>query len=221
MVGEVVITPRRLGPDDLSGCLQLDRIALKGLWTKQVMYEASVGIPLIMAGPEVPDGHECTTSAACVDISATALDMFGLAPDTEAPGRSLRELASLPDDPDRTVFAEYHDGGSSTGAFMVRWRDWKYVHYTGLPPQLFDLQADPHELVDLGTDTSQRAVVAREDGARRLAAICDADAVNARCFADQEKRIEALGGRETCRNAYLFNHTPTPDEQGAMERPDA
>ena len=174
-----------------------------------------------MAGPEVPDGHECTTSAAFVDISATALDMFGLAPDTEAPGRSLRELASLPDDPDRTVFAEYHDGGSSTGAFMVRWRDWKYVHYTGLPPQLFDLQADPHELVDLGTDTSQRAVVAREDGARRLAAICDADAVNARCFADQEKRIEALGGREACRNAYLFNHTPTPDEQGAMERPDA
>ena len=198
-----------------------DMLGEKGLWTKQVMYEASVGIPLIMAGPEVPDGHECTTSAAFVDISATALDMFGLAPDTEAPGRSLRELASLPDDPDRTVFAEYHDGGSSTGAFMVRWRDWKYVHYTGLPPQLFDLQADPHELVDLGTDTSQRAVAAREDGTRRLAAICDADAVNARCFADQEKRIEALGGREACRNAYLFNHTPTPDEQGAMERPDA
>ena len=197
-----------------------DMLGEKRLWTKQVMYEASVGIPLIMAGPDVPDGRECTTPAAIVDISATALEMFGLAPDAEAPGRSLRELAATPDDPDRTVFAEYHDGGSSTGAFMVRWRNWKYIRYTGLVPQLFDLEADPDELVDLGADTSERAIAAREEGARRLAGICDADAVNTRCFADQAKRIEALGGRDACRNAYLFNHTPTPDEQGAMERLD-
>ena len=35
MVGEVAINPRKLGPEDLNACLQLDRIALKGLWTKQ------------------------------------------------------------------------------------------------------------------------------------------------------------------------------------------
>ena len=132
----------------------------------------------------------------------------------------LDQLAATPDDPDRTVFAEYHDGGSSMGAFMVRWRNWKYIHYTGLVPQLFDLEADPHELVDLGADTSERAIAAREECVRRLAGNCKAEAVNARCFADQAKRIEALGGRDACRNAYLFNHTPTPDEQGAMERPD-
>lgn len=197
-----------------------DMLGEKGLWTKKVMYEASVGIPLIMAGPDIPDGRECKTPAAFVDISATALEMFGIAPDAEAPGRSLRELAATPDDPERTVFSEYHEGGSSTGAFMVRWRNWKYIHCTGLVRQLFDLDADPHELVDLGADTSESAIAARKEGVRRLAGNCDAGAVNARCFADQAKRIEALGGRDACRNAYLFNHTPTPDEQGAMERLD-
>ena len=32
---EVAVNPRKLGPDDLSSCLWLDQIALKGLWTKQ------------------------------------------------------------------------------------------------------------------------------------------------------------------------------------------
>ena len=202
-----------------------DMLGEKGLWTKQVMYEASVGIPLIMCGPGVPAGRECATPAAFVDVSATALELFGLklddeTPDDEAPGASLRDLAVCDDDPDRTVFAEYHDGGSSTGAFMVRWRNWKYIHYSGLPPQLFDLEADPRELVDLGTDGTERAVNARLEGARRLAEICDADAVNTRCFADQERRIEALGGHEACTNAYVFNHTPTPAEQAAMRDTD-
>ena len=53
-------------------------------------------------------------------------------------------------------------------------------------------------------------------GASRLAAICDADAVNRQCFADQAARIEALGGIDVCRNAHVFNHTPTPAEQAAM-----
>jgi hypothetical protein len=35
-------------------------------------------------------------------------------------------------------------------AFMVRTADWKYIHYEGFAPQLFDLHADPHELHDLG-----------------------------------------------------------------------
>ena len=28
------------------------------------------------------------------------------------------------------------------------------VHWDGFPPQLFDLEADPHELTDLGRDTA-------------------------------------------------------------------
>ena len=35
---------------------------------------------------------------------------------------------------------------------MARSDRYKYVHYDGLPPQLFDLHDDPNEFSDLGRD---------------------------------------------------------------------
>jgi choline-sulfatase len=46
--------------------------------------------------------------------------------------------------------------------------------------------------------------------------ICDADAVDRQCRADQAARIASLGGRKACQEAFVFNHTPTPSEQAAM-----
>ena len=219
-VGEILATLEESGQAEDTVILYLsdhgELLGDKGMWTKQVMYEASAGIPMILAGPGVPDGIVRNTAASIVDVAATALDVMLDTSDDSSPGLSLRRLAQDPDDADRTVLCEYHDGGSTTGAFMVRWGDWKYVCYPGMPPQLFNLAEDPSEDHDLGSDVSQRAAAARAEGASRLAAICDADAVNRQCFADQAARIEALGGIDVCRNAHLFNHTPTPAEQAAM-----
>ena len=219
-VGEILATLEESGQAEDTVILYLsdhgELLGDKGMWTKQVMYEASAGIPMILAGPGVPDGIVRNTAASIVDVAATALDVMLDKSDDSAPGLSLRQLAQDPDDADRTVLCEYHDGGSTTGAFMVRWGDWKYVCYPGMPPQLFNLAEDPSEDHDLGSDVSQRAAAARAEGASRLAAICDADDVNRQCFADQAARIEALGGIDVCRNAHLFNHTPTPAEQAAM-----
>lgn len=43
-------------------------------------------------------------------------------------------------------------------AWMVRTARWKYVHWQGLPPQLFDLEKDPDEFDDLGTDAGHDAI---------------------------------------------------------------
>ena len=43
-------------------------------------------------------------------------------------------------------------GPSDARSTMVRTQRWKYVHFEGFRPQLFDLEADPHELRDLGDD---------------------------------------------------------------------
>ena len=66
------------------------------------------------------------------------------------------------------------------------------------------------------SDMSADARAALEEGEKRLRQICDPEAVNQLCFEDQQRRIEQLGGREACENAYLFGHTPTPDEQRKM-----
>lgn len=187
-----------------------------GIWTKQVMYESSAGVPMIVAGPGVNAGCRVKTGASLLDLAATALEISGS--DAELPGRSLVQIAQEPDDSGRTVFSEYHDGGSSTATFMIRWDRWKYVHYVGEDPQLFDLWNDPDEMSDLARQhmDDPRILVALAEGEHRLREICEPEEVNARCFAEQKARIEALGGAETCRNGFIFNHTPTPVEQAAM-----
>ncbi|SHJ56785.1 choline-sulfatase [Shimia gijangensis] len=194
-----------------------DMMGDQGFWTKQVMYEQSAGVPMIVAGPGVPEGRRVNTCANLRDIAATAMDVTGV--DGVAKGRSLCELAAAPDDPNRTGFSEYHDGGSTTGTFMVRWADWKYVHYVGHDPQLFNLASDPDERVNLAVrglrDPAVRAALV--EGDKRLREICDPEAVNARAFADQKRKIAELGGEEACLTAYLFNHTPTPVEQQKLK----
>ena len=50
-------------------------------------------------------------------------------------------------------------GVSDCHAWMVRTWRWKYVHWQGMRPQLFDLDADPHELRDLGASAGHAEVV--------------------------------------------------------------
>ena len=51
-------------------------------------------------------------------------------------------------------------GASDSRAYMLRTERWKYIHYKGYRPQLFDLTEDPDELVDLGVSVAH-------DGVRR------------------------------------------------------
>lgn len=199
-----------------------DMMGDQGYWTKQVMYEASAGVPMIAAGPGIPSGRRVKTGTTLLDLASTAVDVTGIQHDSQSdalPGVSLLDIANQPDDLDRTIFSEYHDGGSTTGTFMVRWDHWKFVYYVGHEPQLFDLTADPHELANLAVAGVNDPIVqaAWIDGERRLRDICDPEAVNAQCFADQKKRIAELGGEEACATGYSFNHTPTPTEQEELE----
>ncbi len=203
-----------------------DMLGDQGFWTKQVMYDASVGVPMIAAGPGIPKGKRVKTGTNLIDLAATAIDVTGVH-DGQArsvfPGESLRLIAMKEDDRNRTVFSEYHDGGSTTGTFMVRWDEWKFVYYVGHDPQLFNLINDPHELNNLAYKgvSDPEILTAWKEGERRLRAICNPEDVNARCLVDQKRKIEELGGVDACKNAYMFNHTPTPNEQRAIEEDSA
>ena len=184
-----------------------------GIWTKQVMFEGSAGIPMILAGPGTmagtAAGRTVDTPVSLVDVFPTVLDAMGApAPSAPLPGRSLLEVAAAPEDPARPVLSEYHDGGSVTGAFMLRRGGWKLVHHEGFAPQLFDLSGDPDERCDLAADGAGADVLgAMQAGLRRMV---DPAAANAQAFADQRARLEELGGADAVRamQGYDFGYSP-------------
>ena len=185
----------------------------RGIWGKFTMYEESAGIPLIMAGPEVPQGQVCTTPVSLVDCFPTILECLGASPQPEdagLPGHSLLDMANGAV-PERTMLSEYHAAGSRTASFMIRRGSYKYVHYAAYPPQLFDLAVDPHEQHDLAASPAHQAV--RADCEATLRAMLDPEAIDRLAKSDQTQKITAHGGEAAVRARGSFGYTPAPGEQ--------
>ena len=73
-------------------------------------------------------------------------------------------------------------------------------------PQLFDLEADPEELRDLGTDLAHAAV--RKELHQRLLAMLDPEEVDRRAKARQAELVAAHGGREAVIRRGSFAYSP-------------
>ncbi len=184
-----------------------DNLGARGLWNKSVLYRESTGIPLVLAGPGVAQ-RECRTNASLVDILPTVLDAMGVPmPAADLPGRSLLDLAAADDAP-RDVLAEYHAVGSVSGAFMLAGDRFKYHHYVGFEPELFDLAEDPEETHSVHARPQYAGTLAamRE----RLAAILDPEAVDRLAKDDQNRVVERFGGREAALREGLIGATPVP-----------
>ena len=146
------------------------------LGEKEMYHEQSSRIPLIVYDPDgAADGTRGTVDnrfAEAIDVVSTILDAVGLeVPDNIVEGRSLVPLlrGEDPDDWRDAVFSEldyafYSDVRDplerpidQCRTFMVREGRWKYIAYEGYRAQLFDLEADPEELQDLGDDPAHEA----------------------------------------------------------------
>ena len=187
-----------------------DNLGARGLWGKSTMYEEVAGVPLIIKGPDIPQGVKISAPASHVGTYPFILESTGAsvpeAYDTH-PGKSLFKLATGPA-PDRSVLSEYHGMGSTTGAFMIRHGKYKYVHYVAYPPQLFDLEADPEELSDLAEkpEFSQVLAACRQ----RLYEICDPAEVDARAKRRQAELLEENGGRDAVIKRGDLGFSPPP-----------
>jgi choline-sulfatase len=167
-------------------------------------------VPMILAGPDVPQGVVCHQPVSLVDAFPTIIAGAGLPPhpgDRDLPGASLFDVVRGTA-PRRTVLCEYHATGAATGAFMIRKGPLKYVYYAGMRPQLFDLDADPQEARDLGREPGYQGLVA--DCERALRLVVDPDAADALAKADQGARIAAFGGREAILARGSFGYSPAP-----------
>jgi len=187
-----------------------DNLGCRGLWGKSNMYQDSVAVPLIMAGPDIPAGNVCHEPVTLVDAFPTILAGVGAAPhvdDADLPGNSLFDVVNGLTHP-RDVLSEYHAVGSITGAFMLRRGSLKYIHYSGMAPQFFDLRTDPWETRNLADDPDWAGP--RQECEASLRAICDPDAMDALAFADQAARVEEVGGRDAVLAQEIHGYTPAP-----------
>ena len=92
---------------------------------------------------------------------------------------------------------------------MIRHGQYKYIHYVGLPPMLFDLEADPHERNDLGARRRVPATVDRECEAA-LRKVVDPEAADKLARADQKAHIEKHGGKDAILKRGTFRYSPPP-----------
>jgi len=183
-----------------------DNVGARGLWGKSNFYQESVAVPLIVAGPDVPAGI-CDTPVSLLDLSATIPAHYVV--EFGCIGRPLTGIAAGPADPERQVFSEYHAAGAVSGAFMLRKGRWKYIHYIGFPPELFDLDSDPQELEDLASEPAHARVVDMMHAG--LTRICDPVAVDEMAFTDQAAMVERYGGREEALKLGMRGATPPPE----------
>jgi len=137
---------------------------------KQLLYDASIRIPLVVFDPRAPKsarGQKRTELALNLDVASTVLDAAGIAAPKAMQGRSLLPLVrgeriAWRED----FFCENHfllpeqyypliDG--------VRSERWKYVRYPEMTPvyeQLFDLASDPDEVNDLARNPLHQPTLA-------------------------------------------------------------
>jgi len=145
------------------------------LGEKELFHDSIVKVPLIVYDPRPGAVHGQVESrlVESIDLVPTILDAYGLPiPDHIVEGRTLtpllrgeisaawRDAVFSENDYAFRDFVRVPTGRPAEGCHMTMVRDyhWKFVHFEGLRPQLFDLRNDPDEFVDLGADPAYAAV---------------------------------------------------------------
>jgi choline-sulfatase len=129
-----------------------------GCWWKSIYYEESAAVPLVARWPGVTPSASVTEEICnLLDLPATFADIAG-AGSVDMDGRSLVPFlrGERPGEWRNETFSEFVDErGGNLASRMIRsgrWKLWLHGDDEGLPPVMFDLENDPKELCDLGSD---------------------------------------------------------------------
>jgi choline-sulfatase len=168
-----------------------DLLGEHGLFFKMSFREHACRVPLLVRAPgcEPRLVHE---PVSLVDVLPTLADLAraGFSTELAAPvdGRSLVPLlGGAAEDPDATVVGEYLGECVPAPMVMIRRGRWKFVHMPGDPDQLFDLEADPHELRNLAGEAGYSSEI--RAFAEEAAARWDLEAIEERVRESQRARL--------------------------------
>lgn len=145
-----------------------------GFAGKWYPHEVSIRVPLIVHDPRLPNarrGARTKDFALSIDIAPTILALAGQKPPKVMQGRSLVPIlqGNTPADWRTEYYYEHHfeppwKGMTIPKSEGIRTRRWKYIQYVDSKPlyeELYDLNVDPHESVNLATRPRHAARIAR------------------------------------------------------------
>ncbi len=130
-----------------------------GLMGKQSCYDHSVRVPLVVAGPGIPEGARTHAFAYLFDLFPTLCDLSGVPAPASVEGASLAPVLRDPAAEVRdTLYFAYTDCQRA-----VRDRRHKLIEYVvggrHSRTQLFDLESDPWEMRNLAADAAHAGVL--------------------------------------------------------------
>ncbi len=182
-----------------------------GLWRKSSMYEGSVRVPLIMAGPEINPGTVVDQPVSLLRVFGTLCDLAGIEPPEGLDGASLFAADGAAAGP---VLVQHHGSLQNTGSFMLRDGNWKYIEYAGHEPQLFNLTEDPWEIHNLAAER-QEVLNDMQAALRRQVQPDPVDAEAKRLDRDNLRTLRRLMGRGGFRRLLEDNYEGWTDADSA------
>jgi arylsulfatase A-like enzyme len=128
-------------------------------------------IPLLMRYPPlVKPGSRPDALVLNIDLAPTLLDLAGIRPPASIQGRSWLPALTGRDAGRESFLYEYFRERDTRfnrpSTFAVRTRRWKYIEYPEHPKvlELYDLEADPHELKNLAADPAHADTLRKMQG---------------------------------------------------------
>lgn len=130
-----------------------DMLGERGLWFKMCFYEGSARVPLMISGAGLTP-QLIETPVSNIDVCPTLCELAGVDIAEIMPWTDGESLVGLMNGQERTspVAMEYAAEASYAPLVSLRYGKWKYNRCALDPEQLFDLDADPHELNNLATE---------------------------------------------------------------------
>jgi arylsulfatase A-like enzyme len=189
------------------------------LGEKDLFHEVSVKVPMIVVDPsaeaDATRGSVSDALVEAIDLAPTLIEYFGgVTPRHILEGRSLAPWlrAKPPATWRHHVFSEYdYSMQDVRGAlklpvdkcrlFMAFDGRWKYIHAPGFRPMLFDLDTDPQELIDRGTDPACEAQRAAMREALLEWALTDHSRITT-----PDARIEGYSSQSQLRGGILIGY---------------
>ena len=130
-----------------------DMLGERGLWFKMSFFEGSSRVPLMIAAPGLEPGL-VTDPVSTIDVCPTLCDLAGVDMAEVMPWTDGESLVPVARGGARSepVRMEYAAEASYSPLIALRQGRWKYTNCALDEEQLFDLDADPHELTNLAPD---------------------------------------------------------------------